>query len=363
MIIFHVHDRQSPPPAHLRLNEAWTAVALPLADLNGTAAGNMRHCLFDVDVTAVPTALRIRAFMARSKPRGVRIFACRRGDRHAAIQSSSLGATNLIDRPVRPEILASLLPVPEAQAAEDEVPGSSVLCTIALDLAFRSVNAPSKLSSATFDAVTTELSREVAAIGIGAWLKPIQIHHAGTYQHCLMVMGIATAFGQELGFAAVDLTELTTAALLHDIGKARINQDLLDKSSRLTDEERAVFAKHPAWGHEFLVEHADVPGRVLDAVRHHHEYLDGSGYPDGIAGREIIDLTRLLTIADIFAALVERRAYKEPMPAKDALAVLRDLVAAGRLERALVEAFGPVAARVGASEGRAPGKGTRGSKQ
>jgi HD-GYP domain-containing protein (c-di-GMP phosphodiesterase class II) len=80
---------------------------------------------------------------------------------------------------------------------------------------------------------------------------------------------------------------------------------------------------------------------ILDGVRHHHEYLDGSGYPDGLTASEISDLVRLLTISDIFAALVERRPYRSPMSRQQAYKVLCDM--GGKLEGPLVKAFQSVA--------------------
>ena len=81
---------------------------------------------------------------------------------------------------------------------------------------------------------------------------------------------------------------------------------------------------------------------ILDGVRHHHEYLDGSGYPDGLAGSQISDLVRLLTISDIFAALVESRPYRPPMARQDAYQILCGMERRS-WRRALVKAFRKVA--------------------
>jgi HD-GYP domain-containing protein (c-di-GMP phosphodiesterase class II) len=88
----------------------------------------------------------------------------------------------------------------------------------------------------------------------------------------------------------------------------------------------------------------DIPGLdpdILDGARHHHEYLDGSGYPDGLTAPEISDLVRLLTISDIFAALIEVRPYRPPMLRHDAYKILCGMD--GKLERSLVKAFRNVA--------------------
>jgi HD-GYP domain-containing protein (c-di-GMP phosphodiesterase class II) len=86
---------------------------------------------------------------------------------------------------------------------------------------------------------------------------------------------------------------------------------------------------------------ADISPEVLDAVRHHHEYLDGSGYPDALYAENISDVVRILTISDIFSALIEDRRYRPPMPREQAFDILCKMQ--GKLEKALVVAFRPVA--------------------
>jgi HD-GYP domain-containing protein (c-di-GMP phosphodiesterase class II) len=81
----------------------------------------------------------------------------------------------------------------------------------------------------------------------------------------------------------------------------------------------------------------EVRPEILDGVRHHHEYLDGSGYPDGLTAPQISDLVRLLTISDIFAALIEQRPYRPPMARQDAYNILCSMT--GKLEPQLVKAF------------------------
>lgn len=122
--------------------------------------------------------------------------------------------------------------------------------------------------------------------------------------------------------------------------------DILDKPTGLTATEAAIMQRHAELGEAYLASRSDLSGEILDVVRHHHEYLDGSGYPDALREGGIGDLTRLVTVADIFAALVEERAYKSALPAETAMSVLREMAGAGKLERPLVEAFAPVAAQL-----------------
>ncbi|RXG89443.1 HD-GYP domain-containing protein [Bradyrhizobium zhanjiangense] len=192
---------------------------------------------------------------------------------------------------------------------------------------------------------TKEAGRQIAdritEHGLSEWLTTVRRHHEGTYQHCLIVTGVAIDFGLSLGVGRADLERLYSAAMFHDIGKAQIPLAILDKPGRLDSEERALIETHPAAGYEFLKGHAEISPEILDAVRHHHEYLDGSGYPDALCAETIGDIVRILTISDIFAALIEHRHYKPTMPRVEAYDILRGM--AGKLEKALVTAFKPVA--------------------
>ena len=98
--------------------------------------------------------------------------------------------------------------------------------------------------------------------------------------------------------------------------------------------------EHPGIGHDMLVAQGGFAPLVLSAVLSHHEYLDGSGYPHGLSGGGIPDSVRIITICDVYAALIERRSYKPPMPPGDAYATL--VAMGGKLDRDLVRVFGEV---------------------
>jgi len=98
---------------------------------------------------------------------------------------------------------------------------------------------------------------------------------------------------------------------------------------------------HPVIGYDILKAQPEFSEEILDGVRHHHEYLDGSGYPDGLTASQISDLVRLLTISDIYAALIEARPYRAPMTGPAAYKILEGME--GKLEGSLVRAFRKVA--------------------
>jgi HD-GYP domain-containing protein (c-di-GMP phosphodiesterase class II) len=98
---------------------------------------------------------------------------------------------------------------------------------------------------------------------------------------------------------------------------------------------------HPVIGYDILKAQQEFSEEILDGVRHHHEYLDGTGYPDGLSAPQISDLVRLLTISDIYAALIEARPYRAPMTGPAAYKILEGMQ--GKLEGSLVKAFRKVA--------------------
>jgi putative nucleotidyltransferase with HDIG domain len=182
---------------------------------------------------------------------------------------------------------------------------------------------------------------QLEAQGLAAWIETVRTHHSATYQHCLLVTGLAVAFGQQIRVSRADRQRLSFAGMLHDIGKARIPLVILEKPGRLTDDEMEVMKKHPQFGFDALQTVSGLPAEMLDMVVHHHEYLDGSGYPHGLSASEISDLVRMITIADIFGALIERRPYRPPMSGTAAYNILLDM--GPKLDKDLVREFRPVA--------------------
>jgi putative nucleotidyltransferase with HDIG domain len=174
------------------------------------------------------------------------------------------------------------------------------------------------------------------------WLTIIQRYHDGTAQHCSLVSAVAMLFARGLGFSGSDQRRVFEAAHFHDVGKVHIPLSILDKPGALEFTERAIMESHAKAGFEILTGSAAIATEIAEVARDHHEYLDGTGYPRGIGSREIPDLTRIITICDIFAALIERRSYKAPKTAKEAYAILQTMD--GKLDATLLRAFSNIVA-------------------
>ncbi|WP_346909682.1 HD-GYP domain-containing protein [uncultured Roseibium sp.] len=199
------------------------------------------------------------------------------------------------------------------------------------------------------EAVQLTLSA-IKSDGLYEWMSAVQGHHSHTFRHSMMVTGFAVAFARQLGASAEEHALLGIGAIVHDIGKVRIPLAILDKPGKLTPDEFALVKKHPVYSRMILSGRPEIGPDVLDLALHHHEYLDGSGYPDGLSADQISRHVRMLTICDIYSALTEERAYKKAFGSRQAFATLLEM--GGKIDQDLLQKFRPVAFRTDLGEVR-----------
>ena len=159
-----------------------------------------------------------------------------------------------------------------------------------------------------------------------------------TEGHCERLMDYATALGRCLGLDQADLIALHRGAFLHDVGKIAIPDRVLLKKGRLTRKEYDVMKEHPIVGDD-LCRTVRSFESVRPIVRHHHERLDGRGYPDGLAGDRIPLLAQIVSIVDVFDALTTERPYRQALPTATAYQMMRDDAQGGWCRPELVETF------------------------
>lgn len=131
------------------------------------------------------------------------------------------------------------------------------------------------------------------------------------FRHSVNVAVYAGILGTWLHWTPEKIRELVVAGLLHDIGKVNIPVRILDKPGKLTPEEMSVMKQHVLFGYEFLRDTTDISELVKRGVLEHHERLDGSGYPSGLAGDQISEIGRIIAVADVYDAMTSKRVYRE----------------------------------------------------
>lgn len=311
-----------------------------------TAGATANSVVVDVDLRNVDNIASIRQALPKVRGASQRLFIVDSTARASVVQAWSLGASSVIPSPLDARSLqyrlAMLYPGADDDGVTGEQPAAMAHSAAALSSMFSSVLNGRPVNLAEAQEATSEIIDTVASKGLTTWLDNVRRYHEGTFQHCLLVTGVAVDFALSLGFHAADVKRLGIAASLHDIGKAAIPLEILDKPADLSDGEMAIMQGHAKLGYDALRGVPGISAEVLDAVRHHHEFLDGSGYPDRLKGSEISDLVRVLTVSDIFAALIEVRAYRPRMDRARAYSILLEL-AGPKLEKGLVVAFKDVA--------------------
>ncbi len=154
--------------------------------------------------------------------------------------------------------------------------------------------------------------------------------------HLDRVADYATMIGKRLGLDEKDLNTLHDGARLHDLGKIGIPDEILRKKDALTDEDWVIMRRHPEIG-ESILKPVRSLAHLCDLVRHHHEKLDGTGYPDRLAGEEISPLVRILSVVDVYDALTIQRSYRPKKSKQEAAETLRSMK--NHLDQDIVEIF------------------------
>jgi putative nucleotidyltransferase with HDIG domain len=343
MLVHFVTDDPTKIPAIRAMLEPRYDVAPQLLGRGGTQINSNGVLMVDADLRQIDRVEQIRLVLQDLSCISEKLFVVHNHVRSMVAQAYALGATAVVSRPKEIIFKLAQIEIAERAAQSNFAIASPEITESAAAFAamFSAVRAGKQINLSDAERATLQVINSISEKGLTAWLDDVRRYHEGTFQHCLLVTGVAIGFALEIGFASLDVKRLGIAATLHDIGKARIPLSILDKPDRLDPDEEEIMRRHPVIGYELLMDIADISPEILDGVRHHHEFLDGSGYPDGLRAPEISDLVRLLTISDIFAALIESRPYRPAMPRQKAYNILRGMD--GKLERPLVKAFRNVA--------------------
>jgi putative nucleotidyltransferase with HDIG domain len=319
------------------------------SDIPDTPAGHFSGIVVDINLRSADSVQRVRDKLRSEAYRAMpRLFVLADALHHGSMQAWALGATDTISRPFDAEgILYRIRSAfPDTQGFDTTDRGKALNRGVAaahdvMVKIFQKLPAGVPLTFNDILEAENKILKAIKHSSLREWLTTVGCHHVDSYRHCLFVTGFAVAFAQHLGMREDDQRRLTRAALLHDVGKAFIPLAILDKPGTLSDEEMGEMRKHPRRGYEALAAQGGFPPEMMDVVLHHHELLDGTGYPNGLRSNQISDIVRLTTIVDIYAALVEKRAYRLAFTHAKAFATMEQM--GEKLDRDLLQAFRPLA--------------------
>jgi len=160
-----------------------------------------------------------------------------------------------------------------------------------------------------------------------------------TQGHSVKVSDMAATLGKKMNLSEEEVDALRLGGILHDIGKIGVPGEILNRPGKLTPDEFEIVKTHPEASCNICQPLQKTLGSALDVIRHHHEKLDGSGYPDGLQGEDISVVARIAGIVDIFDALIAKRPYRSAMPREKAFEILKKEADEGKLDKKIVGHF------------------------
>lgn len=221
------------------------------------------------------------------------------GDLETGIKAMRMGASDYLTKPVGQQLLLKTVDEVLHAASESPVHQSAERLSEALSTL-----------------------RDVRMGTLEAFTETIAQKDSYTKAHSLRVRDLAVAIGKAMKMSQESLDTLAGGALLHDIGKIGIPEEILNKTTELTDEEYEVVKTHPAIGVR-ITSHLSLLDPFLPIIANHHECLDGSGYPHGLTASQIPLDVRIISLADAFEAMTSQRPYRDALPLEFALEELK----------------------------------------
>lgn len=228
-----------------------------------------------------------------------------------------------------------------APSVADELPQACRVLGEARQVAQETLSRAGEGVPPDLDACRTVVSPMVASVlrNASALTTLIRLRNQDdySYMHSLSVSVLMIVLGRELGFDSNQCLEVGLAGLLHDVGKALVPGDLLNKPGKLTEQEFAEVRSHPRRGHVLLLEGGVTEAAALDVCLHHHERPDGHGYPERLAGPALSQWARMGAICDVYDAVTSDRSYKKAWDPAYSLAQMASWK--GQFDRALLASF------------------------
>ena len=234
------------------------------------------------------------------------------------------------------------LPAAGRVAMADEVRRAAKICATAkhaVTSMFQEMRMGRAVSAEAAGELVDEISSSVMR-NPGALISLARLKTADdyTYMHSVAVCALMIALARQLGLDEAQTRDAGMSGLLHDLGKAMVPMDLLNKPGKLTDEEFRIIKSHSEEGHRLLVEGGTVGAVALDVCLHHHEKIDGSGYPHHLKGEQISVFARMGAVCDVYDAITSNRPYKAGWDPAESIRKMTEW-SGGHFDTAIFQAF------------------------
>lgn len=214
----------------------------------------------------------------------------------------------------------------------------SVKTRVAEGIQFIYSNTESKELADTTNNIASNLMNAINSTdAIAVDISALKTSDEYTFKHSVDVATMSMVLAKQQGLSQKQIYEIGVAGLLHDIGKTKIPLDILNKPARLTDEEFAVMKQHPVFGYRMIKGRDEFSNEICMAVLQHHEKMNSKGYPVGFPSDKITQYARILTIADIYDALVTERPYKSAFSQREAVEMIMSMT--GELDLTAMKSF------------------------
>lgn len=254
MLVHFVTDEPNKIPAIRAMLEPQHAVEPHVLGNAGQQALANGVLVVDADLRRAEPVKELKTVLDELRCISEKLFVVQSHVRDMVAQAFALGATAVVSRPR--EVAARLAQVELAertrQRESETAPPELVSSAASFSSLFSAIGKGRQITVSDAEKATEEVINGIKAKGLDAWLDDVRRYHEGTFQHCLLVTGVAVGFALKIRFPDADVKRLGLAATLHDVGKARIPLTILDKPGRLDADEQAIMNRHPEIGYELL---------------------------------------------------------------------------------------------------------------
>src|SRR5258708_7964469 len=268
MLVHFVTDEPTKIPAIRAMLEPQHCVQSQLLGTGSTKISSDGVLMVDAALRKAAPVQQLKLVLQDLHCVSEKLFVVQSHLHHMVAQAFALGATAVVSRPK--EVIPKLAQIETAQrAAKSSVASPSSEITrgaAAFASMFSAIREGKLFMLSDAENATSEIISSIEQNGLGVWLDDVRRYHQGTFQHCLLVTGVAVGFAMAIKFSNADIKRLGLAATLHDIGKARIPLAILDKPGRLDPGEEEIMRRHPVIGYELLKAHPEFGPAGLDGV-------------------------------------------------------------------------------------------------